>query len=249
MIKRIFFDLGLTLVEHDAPARYAELLGGLGRPTGVEEARWAYHLANKYFMREQPGKLGRGDPDTQRAFLLRVCRELRAPELAEPLLEGMLRSPRPPRWRCFPFTQEVLVRLQKEGYALGLISNWDASCREVLRENGLNKLLDPIVVSWEAGVEKPDRRIFEHALSLCGEAPEECLYVGDNYYDDDVGAAAAGMACCILNPPGMLGIEELRLPWVEEDIRGVERTLRRRSGTSSVPDRRPAGQDDLPDAG
>lgn len=233
MIKRIFFDLGLTLVEHDAPARYAELLSGLGRPTREEEARRAYHLANKYFMREEPGRLGKGNAETLRAFLSQVCRELDVPELELPLWEGVLQGPRPPEWRCFPFTVETLTRLREGGYALGLISNWDASCREVLRRNGLDKLLDPIVVSWEAGVEKPDRRIFEHALSLCGEAPEECLYVGDNYYDDGVGAASVGMECCILNPPGLLGIEELRLPWVETDLRGVERTLRRHGGSPS----------------
>lgn len=231
MIKRIFFDLGLTLVENDAPLRYAELLSSLGRPTDREEACRAYHLANKYFMREEPGKLGRGDPDTLREFLLRVCGELQAPELAAPLLTTVLQCRGPVEWKCFPFTLEVLTRLRKEGYALGLVSNWDASCRKVLEKNGLLSLLDPVVVSWEIGVEKPDRRIFERALSLCAETPEECLYVGDNYYDDGVGAASVGMACCILNPPGRLGIEELRLPWVEEDIRGLEQTLRQHGGS------------------
>ena len=73
-----------------------------------------------------------------------------------------------------------------------LISNWDPSCRSVLEQNGLTPYLDPILVSSEVGVEKPDRRIFEKALELSGEDPRECLYVGDNYYDDGVGALKWG---------------------------------------------------------
>ncbi len=45
--------------------------------------------------------------------------------------------------------------------------------------------------------------------------------MGDNYYDDGVGASQVGMAFCILNPPDKLGIEELDLPWCVPDIRGV----------------------------
>ena len=109
----------------------------------------------------------------------------------------------------------------------GLISNWDPSCRSVLEQNGLTPFLDPIVVSSEVGVEKPDRRIFEKALELSGEDPRNCLYVGDNYYDDGVGASQVGMAFCILNPPDRLGIPELELPWCVPDIRGVASVLER----------------------
>ena len=77
----------------------------------------------------------------------------------------------------------------------------------------------------QVGVEKPDPRIFRQALELSGDSPEECLYVGDNYYDDGVGAAQVGMAFCILNPAGRLGIEELDIPWCVPDIRQVGEVL------------------------
>lgn len=83
--------------------------------------------------------------------------------------------------------------------------------------------MDTVVISSEAGCEKPDRRIFERALLLAGVEPSECLYVGDNYYDDAVGASAAGMRTLLINPPGRLGIEELKFPDVIESIQDVER--------------------------
>ena len=58
---------------------------------------------------------------------------------------------------------------------------------------------------------------------LAGVEPSECLYVGDNYYDDAVGASAAGMRTLLINPPGRLGIEELKFPDVIESIQDVER--------------------------
>ena len=221
MIQRVFFDLGLTLAQSDIPSRYVEYFKKLGQPIPLEKAQWAYHLANKYFMREHRGALGKGDPEVLRSFLQKVCRELELPQLAEDLYFLALKDHRPPEWKAFPFTIEVLRDLKNQGIRTGLISNWDPSCRSVLEQNGLTPYLDPIVVSSEVGIEKPDRRIFEKALAFSGEDPENCLYVGDNYYDDGVGASQVGMEFCILNPPGKLGIEELELTWCVPDIRGV----------------------------
>lgn len=60
MIQRVFFDLGLTLAESDVPQGYVEHLARLGHPVSLEEAQRAYHLANKFFMRERQGALGKG---------------------------------------------------------------------------------------------------------------------------------------------------------------------------------------------
>ena len=221
MIQRVFFDLGLTLVESDTPSHYVELFTKLGDPISLEEAQTAYHLSNKYFMRERQGALGKGDPEVLRQFLRRVCQELKKPDLAQELYRLTLEEKRPAHWTAFPFSLEVLKHLREQGVRTGLISNWDPSCRQVLEENGLIPYLDPIVISSEVGIEKPDRRIFEKALELSGERGENCLYVGDNYYDDGVGASQVGMKYCILNPSHKLGIQELDLPWCVPDIRQV----------------------------
>ncbi|MGI6254802.1 MAG: HAD family hydrolase [Acutalibacter sp.] len=224
MINRVFFDLGLTLAESDVPHRYVERFSRLGHLITGEQAQRAYHLANKYFMRERPGELGQHSRDMLRDFLQRVCMELQVPQLGERLFQLTVEDPCPAKWSAFPFAVQALQQLRDRGVKTGLISNWDPSCRRVLQETGLAPYLDPIVVSSEVGVEKPDPRIFRRALELSGDRPENCLYVGDNYYDDGVGASGVGMAYCILNPR-RLGIEELDIPWCVPDIRQVGSVL------------------------
>lgn len=50
-----------------------------------------------------------------------------------------------------------------------------------------------IVTSEEAGAEKPDGRIFSHALSALDSSPNQALMVGDDLHADYHGARAAGL--------------------------------------------------------
>ena len=36
------------------------------------------------------------------------------------------------------------------------------------------------------------------------------MYIGDNYYDDAIGSAKAGIDCILVNPYGTLGMEEIK---------------------------------------
>ena len=136
MIQRVFFDLGLTLAESDVPQDYVEHLARLGHPVSLEEAQRAYHLANKFFMRERQGALGKGSKEVLRDFLARVCQELGIPQLGEDLFRLTLEDRRPAHWSAFPFSLEVLRGLRERGIATGLVSNWDTSCRNVLEQTG-----------------------------------------------------------------------------------------------------------------
>ena len=72
------------------------------------------------------------------------------------------------------------------------------------------QLLDTIVISSEIEIEKPDVKIFEYALSISGADRKLSLYIGDNYYDDAIGSAKAGIDCILVNPYGTLGMEEIK---------------------------------------
>jgi putative hydrolase of the HAD superfamily len=100
---------------------------------------------------------------------------------------------RPEAWRLYPDARETLAAVRERGYRTGLISNWDERLPDLLVGMGLADGLDPIVVSCEVGWEKPDPRIFRHALDLAGVAPERCLMVGDDPVADIEGATALGM--------------------------------------------------------
>ena len=67
---------------------------------------------------------------------------------------------------------------------------------------------------------KPDPGLFAHALERLEIAPEQAIYVGDNYYADVIGARRAGLGPVLYDPdqvfpdadcPVIRSIGELRL--------------------------------------
>ncbi|MGN1177229.1 MAG: HAD family hydrolase [Roseburia sp.] len=209
MIRYVFFDLGLTLLENSMPERYRKVMAAIGLSISPKRAQEVYHLTNKYFMRERPGEMGKNNRRCFEDYVTYICC-LAGDESKTPEVIKQLAAEEKPVWKAFPYTLPVLEELRQKGIKIGLISNWDNTCRNVLKDNGLDSLLDVIVISSEENIEKPDKRIFQKALTLAEIAPEECIYVGDNYYDDAVGAGQLGIRSFIINPPDYLGIEELK---------------------------------------
>jgi putative hydrolase of the HAD superfamily len=82
------------------------------------------------------------------------------------------------------------------------VSNADGTVERGLTRAGLRGLLDDVVDSHVVGFEKPDPRIFAHALERSGAAPGTTLHVGDLYAADVVGARAAGLHALLLDPHG-----------------------------------------------
>jgi putative hydrolase of the HAD superfamily len=88
--------------------------------------------------------------------------------------------------------KEALEALAARGLALGVVSNWDCTLPRHLETLGLARFFAAVVTSAEAGVAKPDPRIFAAALERLGTAPERTIHVGDGR-SDELGAAAAGI--------------------------------------------------------
>lgn len=106
-------------------------------------------------------------------------------------------------WRMvMPGVPQALERLQRQGLTLAVVSNSDGTCAESLEEAGLLGYMRFVIDSAEVGVEKPDPRIFEAALTRCGADPLRTLYVGDLYHADVVGARGAGVHPLLLDPHG-----------------------------------------------
>jgi len=93
--------------------------------------------------------------------------------------------------RGFEGVAETVDRLRGD-YTLGVITNGDGKLQRAkwLR---LSLGMELVVISGECGFEKPDPRIFEHALSLAGVEPREAAFVGDRLDVDIAGAKATGM--------------------------------------------------------
>lgn len=118
------------------------------------------------------------------------------------------------RFRAYPDARE-LAGLRREGLALVVVSNWDASLPEVLARAGLEKELDGVVVSAQVGAAKPNPAIFRRALALAGVSAGSALHVGDGLREDVEGATAAGIEAVWLDrsggspPPGIRSISSL----------------------------------------
>jgi 2-haloacid dehalogenase len=85
-------------------------------------------------------------------------------------------------------------------YKLAIVSNGIGEAqRSRLAAGHIGRFFDALVVSDEAGIAKPDPRIFHAALERLELGPEEVLFVGDSLKDDYAGAVRAGIDFCYYN--------------------------------------------------
>ncbi len=99
-----------------------------------------------------------------------------------------------------PSAHHVLSALRAGGFTLGLLSNRTSALPPLVAELELEGYLAFTLASGELGIWKPDPRIFIHACQMARSAPHTCVYVGDNYYADVVGALKAGLTPVLYDP-------------------------------------------------
>ncbi|MGB9857479.1 MAG: HAD family hydrolase [Dictyoglomaceae bacterium] len=99
-----------------------------------------------------------------------------------------------------PSIKEGLRILNSEGYSLSVISNSDGTVEEQIRRAGLRKYFERIYDSGIIGIEKPDPKIFLHALSEMKFSPKEVIYIGDFVMIDVLGANKAKIGAIHLDP-------------------------------------------------
>ncbi len=96
-------------------------------------------------------------------------------------------------YTLFDDVRPVLEELTSEGYALGLVSNFEAWLDELLADLGVREAFGVRVISGIEGMEKPDPRIYRLALERAGVDAADAVYVGDNPEFDIDPPAALGM--------------------------------------------------------
>lgn len=106
--------------------------------------------------------------------------------------------------RLVPGASELLAHLASCGYKIGIISN---GFREVqyrkMRSSGIDGKVDAVVLSDDAGVNKPDCRIFDYAVNKVSGVASRSLIIGDNPETDIVGALGAGWHAMYFNRDGL----------------------------------------------
>ena len=106
---------------------------------------------------------------------------------------------KPENWSLFPDAPACLKGLKRRGFHLGVISNWDATLENLLREMGYLPYFDEVVASAAVGCRKPGNAIFEIALERMGVRPEDAVHVGDLPEADGEGASSVGIRPIIID--------------------------------------------------
>lgn len=103
-------------------------------------------------------------------------------------------------WQHINGAQELVQSIRQANKKVGVISNFDPSLDEVLKEMNINDKFDFILTSYEAGHQKPDKSIFDKALDVYKLAPHEALHIGNMYDIDYQGARNAGWSSILVTP-------------------------------------------------
>jgi HAD superfamily hydrolase (TIGR01549 family) len=99
-----------------------------------------------------------------------------------------------------PWAAELLHALRAAHVKLGIVTNsFEGHIRPILDRLGVLLLFDAVVDPSMMKAYKPMSKPFECVLDLLHSAPEQSLYIGDEYYADIVGARRAGMDAVWLN--------------------------------------------------
>lgn len=100
-----------------------------------------------------------------------------------------------------PYAKELLQYLTGKSYPLYILSNGFSEVQFAkMSTAGISHFFSGVILSEEAGVNKPHPDIFHYALKKAGSSPEETVMIGDNYDADIIGAQAAGIDQIYYNP-------------------------------------------------
>ncbi len=106
----------------------------------------------------------------------------------------------PTRTQVFPHTFEVLDYLTNKGYLLHLITNgFEKTQISKLKHSGLQKYFIEVITSEGSNSLKPQREIFEYAMSKVCCSTDECIMIGDSLEVDIQGAMNAGIDQVFVN--------------------------------------------------
>lgn len=122
------------------------------------------------------------------------------------------------QWTAAPDAPDTLRLIRSSGRKIIVTSNFDNTLEDVLRSVGLAELMDAILPSAEAGVEKPDPRIFDYSLKKVDSRPETTIHIGDSAFDV-ISAREAGATGALLEHamPGWPGSMKYISPVVQID--------------------------------
>ena len=213
-IKAIFFDLDGTLRHSTPPVSDVsrENLSKWGIQISDEEnnnvGRWEhYYWAQSPELMADAKKFDGDDKAFWQNYMSMRLKKmnLEPTEIKRmlPLLNSFFAEEYAPKNCAPPEIYELLPQFRAAGYTLAVLSNRRSPFDDIMDELSLTEHFDAVMFAGEVGSWKPNPEVFTPLLERFGLAPEETLYVGDNYYADVVGSRKAGLVPVLYDPRGL----------------------------------------------
>jgi epoxide hydrolase-like predicted phosphatase len=98
---------------------------------------------------------------------------------------------------------QLAILLRQNQIKTGIVANVATINAQLLREHGFYNGFDPVVLSCESGVRKPDQSIYKLALNLIGEIAAHVVYI-DDQPANIIPAKELGMRAILANSPGQV---------------------------------------------
>jgi putative hydrolase of the HAD superfamily len=104
-------------------------------------------------------------------------------------------KPSEDHWKPMPGMQELLQFLGSQDWRLAIITNAgdSSNVRRLLNNNALIGPFDPVLISADEGVRKPDSRLFQKILDQWKIDPDAVVMIGDTLKEDILGAKQMGL--------------------------------------------------------
>ncbi|MBN1625468.1 MAG: HAD-IA family hydrolase [Deltaproteobacteria bacterium] len=209
-IDTVFIDAGNTLLSMDYPW-IKEELEKLGIGCEIDELKKAEAAARPVLSSAIEKLKSTEDRDASFFYMGSILKKLPATsgmkdhkrdEIIRALVTSLQAPGRLKRFwaNLIPGVRQALEILKHRGIRLSVVSNSNGMIEEIISVLNIRGYFIHVFDSHVIGYEKPDKRLFSHALKTLGAAPESTVHIGDLYHVDVLGAWSAGIHALLLDP-------------------------------------------------
>jgi putative hydrolase of the HAD superfamily len=223
--KMIFFDLDGTLLNHKS----SELLGveifyeeykDLFRFEKEMFYKFWCEISDKYFNRYLKGELTFDQQRIERIKELFSYSNIQLTDEDAMVKFKKYLSNYEDNWKPYNDVIPCLKYLSRK-YELGIISNGDLNQQSLkLEKMKIKQYFTDIITAGEAGISKPNIKLFNIACNRVNKQPKECYYIGDDLQADIIPCKDVGMNGIWLNrKKETLTINNIKMVYNLNDLR------------------------------
>lgn len=198
----IIFDVDDTLFDFRKSEQNAlqETFEHFGYPTGYADYYAGYReISKQIWLDLEQGRIAIQELGVERfrRLIVEYDLPLDAVNLSETYLRNLGKEA-----HLMDGAQAICESLHQKGCRLSIITNGFANVQKPrIQQSTIKGLFEQVIISEEAGFQKPDSRIFEFAFSrLELEEKSKVLMVGDSLTSDIQGGNQYGIDTCWFNP-------------------------------------------------